>query len=113
MAAVSPQKAAAPGRAEDLDEVWAHDRHAREPFLDAEQLEWTRNRPSGTPRVIETTCWCSPLVYELRSAGGLRHIVRICRIPTAEGPPSIRYTIPLPAAQTDAVWRKLLNGDVK
>lgn len=110
---MSPGKAAAAPTADDLNEMWAHDRHAREPFLDAVQVEWTKNRPSGTPRVIETTCRCSPIVYELRSAGGLRHIVRVERIPSAEGPPSVRYTVPLPAAQTDAAWRKLLAGDAK
>ncbi|MCW2901774.1 MAG: hypothetical protein JWO67_4039 [Streptosporangiaceae bacterium] len=93
--------------------MWEHDTHVRTAVHDAEKLQWVEWPPSATSRVVERTCWCRARLYELRSAGGHRHIVRTDRIPPAAGPPIVRYTIPLPAAQTDDLWKKLIDGQAK
>jgi hypothetical protein len=96
----------------DLDADHVHGWHVPRPQPDAETVEWVTYPPAVTKtvRLVESTCRCpkNPVLYELRSAGGRRHIARIER---TEARPVITYTVPRRVKDTDAVWRKILTGE--
>jgi hypothetical protein len=85
-----------------------HGPHPTPPRVDAEQVEWRRVHPPFEPaRVIEHTCECRAVLYELCSRGGARFIRKTTRGP---GRWTIAESPPAPAARVRVLWGQLLSG---
>ncbi|MER7134384.1 hypothetical protein [Streptosporangium saharense] len=84
--------------------------HVSSPRSHCEALSWNAPGTCANARVVQWTCDCETVFYELCQADGLRFIRRTRR--TAGGP-SVQESDHWPAAEADAIWTALLFGLVR
>ncbi|MFD0883030.1 hypothetical protein ACFQ08_00400 [Streptosporangium algeriense] len=84
--------------------------HVASPRSHCEALSWNAPATREKVRVVQWTCDCEAVFYELCRAGGLCFIRRTRR--TAGGP-SVVESDRWPAAEADAMWTALLFGLVR
>lgn len=71
---------------------------------DHEKIDWEEPRKDGRVRVVEWTCDCRKVVYELRRSGGLYYLHRAVR---GERPAETGRVIWVEAHR---LWISLLTG---
>ncbi|MEU8251809.1 hypothetical protein [Nonomuraea sp. NPDC048916] len=78
-------------------------RHSGAPVAD---IDWTKPQPVRL-RVVDHTCSCRVVVYELLSCGGHYMIRRLHQT----DPPKSLYAGPWPRPVAERVWKLVLTGE--
>lgn len=69
-------------------------------------IDWTMERPARL-RVLDYTCSCRVIVYELLGCGG-RYMIRRTH---QTAPPRVAYAGPWPRRTADLLWARILTGE--
>jgi hypothetical protein len=71
-------------------------------------IDWTKEEPVRL-RIVDYTCSCRALVYELLSYGG-HYMIRRTHQTTS---PKVFYAGPWPRAVAERVWTMILTGEAR